>query len=214
MSTSQLTGGVPFRTNYRLHLLFAGFVIYWIALGLWPVQRSLWLAENVLVVLTVAALVWTYRFTPLSNMSYLFIALFLCLHTFATHFSYETTPIDNWLKATFHTKRSYYDRVVHFAFGLLWIYPFRQLFVRTTGIVRGLWPYLAPMALVVGLSAIFEITEMAVASLSGQGTNNDDAIGMQGDLYDTQKDMMLAWFGAIAAEGILIWRSRRKKVVN
>lgn len=203
---------IPFKANRPLQLIIAVFVVYWGFMAIWPVQRSLWLVENILVVLTAVVLVWTYRYFQFSNLSYLFIALFLVLHTFATHYSYESNPIDTWLKATFHTKRSYYDRIVHFAFGLFWIYPFGELYVRLGG-RRGVWPYAVPLAIVVGLSAVFEIIEMAGASISGQGQNSEEFVGMQGDLFDTQKDMMLALFGALVAVGLLVWSLwRRSKV--
>lgn len=178
-------------------------------MGIWPVQRSLWLVENLLVVALAIILVWTYRKFRFSNQSYLFILLFLVLHTFATHYSYATTPIDEWLKSTFHTKRSYYDRFVHFAFGLLWVYPFGELYVRLA-MRRGVWPFIVPVIIVMALSAIFEIIEAVGAIIAGQGQNEGEFVGMQGDIFDTQKDMFSAFIGALLALALLVWRQWRK----
>ncbi|MEF3301599.1 DUF2238 domain-containing protein [Paenibacillus sp. GYB003] len=201
---------IPFRRNRLLQLSAAVFSLNWIFMGIWPVQRSLWLVENLLVVVLAVVLVWTYRAFRFSNQSYLFIMLFLVLHTYATHYSYATTPIDDWLKTTFHTKRSYYDRFVHFAFGLLWIYPIGELYVRLAG-RRGAWPYIVPVAIAMGLSAVFEIIEAAGALLTGQGQNDGEFVGMQGDVFDTQKDMFANLAGALLAVGLLAWRRRRKQ---
>ncbi|MFB9755248.1 DUF2238 domain-containing protein [Paenibacillus hodogayensis] len=203
-------GSPPFRDNGWLQLLVGAFVLYWAFMALWPVQRSLWIAENVLLVCLAAALVWTYRWFRFSNRSYLFIVLFLSLHTYAAHYSYEANPLDAWLKAVFHFQRSYYDRIVHFAFGLFWIYPFAELYARLTG-RRGVWLFLVPLAAVLGLSALFEIVEMTAASWSGQGQNSEQFLGMQGDLFDTQKDMMVALFGALIALGLLVWSVWNRK---
>jgi putative membrane protein len=163
-----------------------------------------------LVVALASVLVWTYRKFRFSNQSYLFILLFLVLHTFATHYSYSTTPIDEWLKTTFHTKRSYYDRFVHFSFGLLWVYPFGELYVRLAR-RRGAWPFIVPAMIVMALSALFEITEAAAAIIAGQGQNGGEFVGMQGDIFDTQKDMFSAFIGALLALALLVWRQWRKR---
>jgi putative membrane protein len=205
-----LGADIPFRSNLLLQISVAVFTLYWIFMGIWPVQRSLWLVENVLVIVLAIILVWTYRKFRFSNQSYLFILLFLILHTFATHYSYATTPIDEWLKTTFHTKRSYYDRFVHFAFGLLWVYPFGELYARLAGRC-GAWPYIIPTAIVMALSALFEITEAACALIAGQGQNEGEYVGMQGDVFDTQKDMLAAFAGALLALALLLCRQWRKR---
>ncbi|MCQ6559770.1 DUF2238 domain-containing protein [Paenibacillus mendelii] len=205
-----LGADIPFRSNRLLQISVVVFSLYWIFMGIWPVQRSLWLVENLLVVALAVLLVWTYRKFRFSNQSYLFILLFLVLHTFATHYSYATTPIDEWLKTTFHTKRSYYDRFVHFAFGLLWVYPFGELYVRLAG-RRGAWPFVVPAAIVMALSALFEITEAAGAIIVGQEPKGGEFVGMQGDVFDTQKDMFAAFIGALLAIAWLFLRQRRKR---
>lgn len=205
-----LGADISFRSNRLLQISVSVFSLYWIFMGIWPVQRSLWLVENLLVIALAVVLVWTYRKFRFSNQSYLFILLFLVLHTFATHYSYATTPIDEWLKTTFHTKRSYYDRFVHFMFGLLWVYPFGELYVRLAG-RRSAWPYIVPAAIVMALSALFEITEATGAIIAGQGQNNDEFIGMQGDVLDTQKDMFCAFLGVLLALALLVWRRWRKR---
>ncbi|TMV50242.1 DUF2238 domain-containing protein [Paenibacillus mesophilus] len=195
---------IPFGHNKVLQLTVIAFTLFWGLLAIWPTDRSLWLVENILVAGLVIVLVWTYRTFQFSNFSYILIALFLCFHTYATHYSYQHTPIDTWLKATFHTKRSYYDRVVHFAFGLLGAYPLRELLTRLV-LLRGFLSYAIPAAVILNFSAFFEIVEMAAASLAGQGQNSEQFIGMQGDLFDTQKDMMLGFIGAVLSMGLLVW---------
>ena len=107
-----------------------------------------------------------------------------------------------WLKATFHTHRSYYDRVVHFAFGLFWTYPFRELLTRVA-VKRGFWSYAITVAVVFSCSASFEIIEMGAAYVAGQ--YGEEYVGMQGDVFDSHKDMGLGLTGAIISVGILAW---------
>ncbi|TNJ68394.1 DUF2238 domain-containing protein [Paenibacillus hemerocallicola] len=208
-----MSDSIPFHRNGLLQLTIIAFLLFWGMMAISPTDRSMWLVENILVALLAIALVWSYREFRFSNLSYMLIALFLCFHTYAAHYTYQGTPIDIWLKAAFHTKRSYYDRVVHFAFGLFMAYPFRELLTRLA-LLRGFWSYAIPTAVVLSLSAFFEIIEMAAAGLAGQGQNNEQFIGMQGDLFDTQKDMLLGFAGGLLSMGLLawiIWRSYRNK---
>src|SRR5207249_7016384 len=53
-------------------------------------------------------------------------------------------------------KRNHYDRVIHFAFGLLLLYPMRELLIRSAGAKRSWAPWLAA-AVLWALSSYFEI---------------------------------------------------------
>jgi putative membrane protein len=206
-----MSDSIPFHRNRLLQLTIIASLLFWGIMAISPTDRSMWLVENILVAVLAIALVWSYRAFHFSNLSYMLIALFLCLHTYAAHYTYQGTPIDIWLKAAFHTKRSYYDRAVHFAFGLFMAYPFRELLTRLA-LLRGFWSYAIPTTVVLSFSALFEIVEMAAAGLAGQGQYNEQFIGMQGDLFDTQKDMLLGFSGGVLSMGLLawiIWRSNR-----
>lgn len=201
------TTTLPFSRNRVLQLLLAAYAIFWVAMALYPTDRFQWLMENLLPVATVIAVCWTYRKFQFSGLSYVLIFAFLFLHTYAAHYTYENTPFDQWLKSAFHTRRSYFDRVVHFAFGLLLAYPFREALVRLAGL-RGSWSYLIPAAAILTCSAWFEIMEAIVAMLSGQlGTQY---MGMQGDVYDSEKDMASSLVGVVISLGGLALLHKRK----
>ncbi|CAG7616181.1 Inner membrane protein YjdF [Paenibacillus solanacearum] len=197
----------PFSRNFTLQFLIAVYAIYWIVLAFHPTNRGQWLMENVIPIATVALLGWTYRRFPLSNLSYGLLFVFLCLHTYAAHYTYQGTPVDVWLKSSFHTKRSYFDRVGHFAFGLLLAYPCRETLMRLTGI-RGKGSYVLAAAIILTFSALFEIVEAAVGILAG--SVGAQYVGLQGDVFDSERDMALGLAGAIIAMGILALRHRRR----
>jgi putative membrane protein len=59
-----------------------------------------------------------------------------------------------------------------------------------------------------GISAAYELIEWGAAVALGQGA--DEFLGTQGDPWDTQKDMALAWLGAMAAQLLLArWHDRQ-----
>ncbi|MFD0695139.1 DUF2238 domain-containing protein [Paenibacillus sp. GCM10027628] len=205
---------IPFKQNKWLQLLVVVLAIFWVVLAIRPTNRTQWFLENLLLIAALLTLALTYKKFSFSNLSYTLIFIFLCLHAYAAHYAYQNTPFDVWLKASFHTQRSYFDRVVHFAFGLCWTYPFRELYV-CISTQRKLWTYVIPAAVVFSCSAFFEILEVAVAyaaSLIGRaGQVGEDYLGLQGDIYDSQKDMGLGLLGAIVAMGITAGIIRAKE---
>jgi putative membrane protein len=53
------------------------------------------------------------------------------------------------------------------------------------------------VAVCLAISALYELLEWAVAAMTG--TAAEAFLGTQGDVWDTQKDMLLALIGAICA---------------
>ncbi len=195
--TDWTSNGIPFVRNRPLHIMIYAFVAYFGLMAISPVNRMQWVAECAPLLAVIAALVLTYRRYRFSNLSYLLMLVFFSLHVVAAHYTYEGTPFEHWLKPLFHTKRSSYDRVVHFFFGLLISYPIRELLENRMKF-RRLWSYVLPVVFIAGFSGFFEIAEWLAAAIAGKG-GEERFIGMQGDIFDTQKDMAVAWVGVLVA---------------
>ena len=198
--------------------LLAVLTVFWIGLAIEPVDRGDWLLENALLGVAVSVLVATYRWFPLSRISYTVIFLFLCLHSIGAHYTYAKVPYDEWwvslAGAPFNElvgwERNNFDRVVHFAYGLLLAYPIRELFLRIAG-VRGFWGYFLPLDLTMSTSMLFELIEWLVAEIFG-GDLGVAYLGTQGDVWDAHRDMALASLGALitmSATAFLNARSKR-----
>jgi len=177
----------------------------WTALAIAPVSRHDWALENALLVVFVVALAASWRRFPLSRVSYTLIFLFLCLHTVGAHFTYSLVPYDDWwrrltgnsLNEMLGWERNNFDRVVHFAYGLLLAYPVRELLLRVAS-VKGFWGYFLPLDLTMSTSAFYELIEWGAAELFG-GDLGAAFLGTQGDIWDAHKDMALASLGALLA---------------
>ena len=118
---------IPFAQNKPLQVMIFIFIIYFGLMALSPTDRKQWLADSLPLIVIILILAFTYKRFHFSTLSYFLMFVFFCLHIYATHYTYEGTPFDHWLKTSFHTKRSYYDRIVHFAFGLFCAFPFREI---------------------------------------------------------------------------------------
>ncbi len=144
--------------RYVLGLAVA-FAILWLLRAIRPRYRADWAIENVLTVLCVAVLVVSYRSVSLSRTSYTCIALFLCVHSLGAHYTYSDVPYDAWFRAVtgrglgelLGWRRKNFDRMVHFLYGLLLVYPIREVIARAAGL-RGFWSYFLPMDLTMSSS--------------------------------------------------------------
>ncbi len=202
--------------NRYLLLLLAMFMVLWIGLAINPFSRSDWVLENTLLLLAVFALVASNRALPLSRRSYSMLFVFLCLHTVGAHYTYSEVPYDRWFKAlTGNTlnelmgwHRNYYDRLVHFCYGLLLAYPVREVFIRLTG-MRGFLSYFLPLDLTMSTSMLYELIEWGAAEIFG-GDLGAAFLGTQGDPWDAQKDMALASLGALITVLLTVWVNSRR----
>jgi len=188
--------------RFALWLLMI-FVVIWIALAIDPWFRSDWLLENVIVFFAVPALMLMHRHMPLSKISYSLIFVFLCLHQVGAHYTYAMVPYDQWFDALtgqglnerLGWERNHYDRLIHLFYGLLITYPMREIVLRVSR-VQGFWAYLLPVLVVISTSTLFELLEWGAVIVFG-GDLGVAYLGTQGDVWDAQKDMLLAAIGAV-----------------
>ena len=186
-------------------LLLAAFAVIWVLLAVQPLHRSDWLLENVLIFLAVPVLVLLHPNLPLSKISYSLIFVFLCLHEVGAHYTYAEVPYDRWVESIsgrglnqrIGWERNHYDRLIHLFYGLLITYPVREIVLRVSQ-ARGFWTYLLPLLMVISTSTIYELLEWFAAIVFG-GDLGFAFIAVQGDEWDTQKDMLLAAAGSTLA---------------
>jgi putative membrane protein len=209
---------VPSSRERYLLTLAVVFALWWVALAFHPSDRSDWLLENALTVGAVAALALLRRPLRFSRVSYTLIFVFLCLHTLGAHYTYSEVPYDAWFEEltgrTFNSlvgwERNNFDRVVHFAYGLLLAYPVREVFLRVAD-ARGFWGYFLPLDLTMSTSMLYELIEWGAAAAFG-GDLGQAYLGTQGDAWDAHKDMALASLGGLVAMSItalINWRFQR-----
>ncbi|MBI4002238.1 MAG: DUF2238 domain-containing protein [Nitrospira defluvii] len=169
--------------------------LFWAWLAIDPVDRRDWLLENLLTLGFVAVLLLTYRRFAFSLTSYCLMGIFLIFHTIGAHYTYAEVPIGFWLQHTLELSRNPFDRIAHFAYGALLVYPLRELLVRLAG-VKGLWSYYLPASGILAQSGFFEVVEAVVAMIVSPELGSL-YLGTQGDEWDAQKDMAAAFVGSL-----------------
>jgi putative membrane protein len=142
---------------------------------------------------------------------------FLVIHVLGAHYLYSYVPYNDWAIQYFNFdldqamgwSRNMYDRLVHFAYGLL-LYPF---FLR---LFQVWFPTLTPKALfflvvqfVMATSLFYEWIEWLLAmGLSPEEAENYN--GQQGDAWDAHKDMLIATFGSIITGLMMLFSSKKQ----
>lgn len=180
----------------QLALILAILLLVWLWAAIAPLSREDWLLENLLVFFFAALLLATYRRFAFGLGSYWLFTLFLAMHLYGAHYTYSETPLGFWLQEVFGFTRNHYDRLAHFAFGLLLVYPVRELLGRAAGLA-GWWLDILSLAAVMAMSGVYEQVEM-LAALIVSPELGSAFLGTQGDEWDAQKDAGLAMLGALS----------------
>jgi putative membrane protein len=175
-------------------VLLGVYLVWWTVLAIEPVDRLIWVFENLLVVAGLPVVVFTYRRFTFSGPSYVAMFAFLMVHALGAHYGYTKVPIP-WEEWGF--ARNHSDRVVHFLFGSLAAVPVRELLRRLAGI-QGRWLDGLTVACVFALAAGFEVVEWLAVVVGGElaGPQEGGYLGTQGDAFDAVKDMALGLAGA------------------
>lgn len=190
----------------RLLLLIVGAVFIWSAIS--PRDYFTWLLEVFPVLLILPVLCFSYSKFRLTNLAYGLIALHAVILMVGGHYTYAEMPIFNWLRDYYGWDRNYYDRLGHVAQGFVPAIVAREILLRNSVLLPGNWLFFIVVSISLAISAFYEFLEWWVALASGS-----DAVAFlatQGDIWDTQWDMFLAFCGAIVAQLLMAkWHDRQ-----
>lgn len=190
----------------RLLLLMVGAVFVWSAI--FPHDYFTWLLEVFPVLLVLPVLCFSYSKFRLTNLVYGLIAVHAVILMVGGHYTYAEMPIFNWLRDYYGWDRNYYDRLGHVAQGFVPAIVAREILLRNSVLPPGNWLFFIVVSISLAISAFYEFLEWWVALASGS-----DAVAFlatQGDIWDTQWDMFLAFCGAIVAQLLMAkWHDRQ-----
>ncbi|QRM90822.1 DUF2238 domain-containing protein [Lacinutrix sp. WUR7] len=183
-------------TSKKVWFVFL-FVAVWLNSFFGTTDIKNWGIENTLTVIALLFLILTYAKYRFSNFSYFLICIFLCLHVYGSKYTYAQNLFGYWLQEVFHSSRNHYDRLVHFSFGLLLYYPLQECLSNWIKIPKKIALKL-PILVILSASALYEIIEWLVATVFfvEEGLSY---LGTQGDVWDSQKDMAVAFLGVVFA---------------
>ncbi len=175
-------------------LAYALYIVVWMIMAINPKYPQDWLLENVLVFIFFPFVIWMDKKHNYTLLSIIFLLIFSSLHSLGSHYTYAEMEHFNAITEFFGFERNHFDRLVHFLFGLL---VFRILFEMIMPSVNTVKTALVfTFTMIVSISSFYELLEwLAVAIL--QPDLGMAFLGIQGDIWDAQKDTFVALVGAL-----------------
>ncbi len=169
--------------------------------GINPYDRTTWILEVAPVLIVVPLLLATGRRFPFTPLVYRLIFIHALILMLGGHYTYARVPLGFWVQDLFDLARNHYDRVGHLAQGFIPAMVARELLLRKSPLARGRWLFFLVVCVCLAGSACYEFIEWWAALLGGEAA--DSFLGTQGDVWDTQWDMFLAFLGSMASQVLL-----------
>ena len=184
------------RTPWLLAALAALLAL--LAVSGWrPYDRPTWALEVAPVVIALPILWTTYGRFPLTTLVYACIFAHAVVLIVGGAYTYARVPFGFQIAELFGMHRNPYDKIGHFFQGFVPALVTREILIRGDYVSGRRMLAFVVVAIVLAISATYELVEWAAALLLGQGA--DEFLGTQGDPFDTQSDMFAALVGAITA---------------
>jgi putative membrane protein len=168
-------------------------IILWSAYQ--PKDSLTWVLEALPALVALALLMATYRTFPLTPLAYQLILFHAVILLVGAHYTYAEVPAFETLQQWLGTPRNDYDKLGHFAQGLVPALLAREIVIRLNVITQPRWRTFFILCFVLAVSASYELIEWAVALLSDEAA--EAFLGTQGYEWDTQSDMFWALIGAV-----------------
>lgn len=134
------------------------------------------------------------RGVNISNLLLGVIIIHMLILIVGGHYSYARVPLFDWLRQIFGWSRNNYDRVGHLVQGITPFLIAKELLMRKSYRMEAGLINVLSIAVALAFSALYELLEFAAAVYLQDGA--EDFLGTQGDMWDTQKDMLCALIGA------------------
>jgi len=172
---------------------------------------STWIMETLPVMVALPLLWLTRRRFALTPLLFWLVVAHCLVLIVGGHYTYAKVPLGFWFGEVFGFARNHYDRLGHFMQGLVPALLAREILRRNQRMPSGAMLTALCVSVALAVSAIYEIIEMIAGRVSAEGAAA--FLGTQGDTWDTQMDMVLAWAGALFATLVLAhWHDRQLAV--
>ncbi len=171
-------------------LFFAGLIVSAIN----PHDYFTWILEVFPGIIGFIVLAFTYKRFQFTTLTYVMILLHCWVLFIGGHYTYAMVPVGDWLKDVLHQSRNNYDKLGHFMQGFVPAMIARELFIRKHVFNKTGWIPFLTICVCGTISLLYELLEWLVSVTSG--SSGDSFLGTQGDVWDTQSDMLFAIIGA------------------
>lgn len=187
---------MPEKSRFPLFFTILSLIILFVSF-IFTRDKFTWVLEVAPILIALPLLVATYRFFQFSQLIYILLTIHFVILAVGGIYTYAEVPLGFWIQDIFGFERNHYDRIGHFFQGFVPALVLREILLRTSPLRPGKWLFAIIIWMCLGFSAFYELIEWWTAA--SQGASADAFLGSQGDIWDAQKDMLLAFIGAVSA---------------
>jgi len=185
-------------TNHRMLLALTLVWLAGLAVSGWqPFDCATWVMEVAPALIALPLLWVTAGRFPLNRLALALIAVHGLVLMLGGAYTYARVPIGFAAQDLLGLARNPYDRLGHFMQGFVPAIVLRELLIRLGGLRPGKLLMVLVLACCLAVSATYELIEFGAAQTMGQGA--EAFLGTQGDMWDTQWDMLMCLIGAACA---------------
>lgn len=185
-----------FYKNKLLFILYFLIVCFASASYIGCFDALTWYLEVLPVYIGVIVIFYLYnKNVNISDILNFFIMVQMIILIVGGHYSYAKVPLFEYAKDWFGWSRNNYDKVGHFVQGITPFLIMKELLVKKYKFKNTFMLNFICISVSLAFSALYELIEFLSAVILGQGA--EEFLGTQGDIWDTQKDMLFALIGAI-----------------
>jgi putative membrane protein len=177
---------------YFLMLLFFMCLVW---SGINPRNYGHWVGEIAAPIVGLIILIATFEKFRFTIITYS-IVLFSCYLMFVgAHYTFSRVPLFDWIKEYLGQDRNNFDKFGHFFQGIIPVVMTREMFLRRK-IVKGYkWISFISFCICMATTSVYELIEYIVCIIAGG--NPETFLGTQGDIWDSQSDMLAAALGGL-----------------
>jgi len=181
--------------------LLAILVMSLVASGINPYDRLTWFLEVLPILIGLPLVLALYPRFQLTSLACWLIFIHCLILMLGGHYTYARVPLGFWAQDLLDLSRNHYDRLGHLAQGFVPAILTREILIRKSPLKPGAWLFFLVTSVCLAISAFYEFIEWWTAIIGGESA--ESFLGTQGDVWDTQWDMFLAFMGAIMAQLML-----------
>lgn len=192
-------------------------IVFFVVVFIWsginpPAGMDNWFLENSLVFFAMIAAVILSKYQKISSFSFTLIVVYLLFPLFTSHYGVTGVPFGETASNFLGFSRNMYDRFTHFLFGFLGFYVIYELaayYIKKEDFSS----YYIAFATILASSALYEIFEWIVAATVNP-VLAESFYATGGDIFDTPKDLALAFIGVLVASFTVFLYKRMMIVYN
>lgn len=192
----------------RLFIIIGVLVFIWSYINHYDTFGWTLLALPVVVIPSI--FIATSKKFTYSTFVYFFGLLWAIVLLVGAKYTYTYNPLFEFIKEVFDHSRNNYDKVGHFAQGFVPVMIMKEYVVRKGIIPRSKALNFILISLALAFSAFYELVEFAATVLSNQPL--EYILDLQGDMWDTQWDMVYAVIGAYVS--LMLFGKMHDKIID